>query len=748
MDVKALVAEMTLEEKAGLLSGADFWNTKAVERLGIPSMMLTDGPHGLRKQAGASDHLGIMDAIPATCFPSAAGLACSWDRSLIGRVGEALADECLHEEVSVLLGPGANIKRSPLCGRNLEYFSEDPTLSGELAAAHIKGVQRKGVGTSLKHFAVNNQETRRMTIDARVEDRPLREIYLASFEQAVKSAKPDTVMCSYNRVNGVYASENSWLLTQILRDEWGFEGFVVSDWGAVNDRVKGVAAGLDLEMPSSRGMTDAQVVEAVRNGTLPESQVDQSVIRILNVLFKTRAKKKPDEPMDASAHHALARETAAQCAVLLKNEGTVLPLAPGKRVAVVGGFARTPRYQGGGSSHIKPTRVDDAMEELTRLYQGAVSYCQGYTMDQDDICENLISEAVENAAEGDVAILFVGLPDAWESEGYDRKHLRLPDCHNALIEAVAAVSPKTVVVLSNGSPVEMPWLGKVDAVIEGYLGGQAWGGAMADILTGRVNPGGKLAETFPKRLANNPSTLHFPGDKEKVVYHEGVFVGYRWYETMGIEPLFPFGFGLSYTTFALSDLRLDRSEMTETETLTLSVTVTNTGAHAGSETVQVYVADPEASVKRPVKELKAFEKVFLQSGESKTVFFELGRRAFAYWSEKLNDWRVESGRFDILVGTSSSDISCNAAIQVSSDVVEPVSLSMNTTLGDLLTHPKAGPVVQNMLTSLMGPGGAGSGLTMENPEMMQAMMNDMPLRTIVSFFGPGLDLSALTVLMG
>ena len=747
MDLKALVAQLTLEEKAGLLSGQDFWSTKAVERVGIPPMMLTDGPHGLRKQAEGSDHLGIMNSVPATCFPSAAGLACSWDRDLVSRVGEALGEECLHQEVSVILGPGANIKRSPLCGRNFEYFSEDPVLSGEMAAAHIKGVQRKGVGTSLKHFAANNQETRRMTIDARVEDRALRELYLASFEHAVKDANPDTVMCSYNRINGVYASENHWLLTEILRDEWGFDGFTVSDWGAVNDRVKGVAAGLDLEMPSSRGITDAQVVEAVKNGTLPESLVDQSVERILRILFKTRAHKKPEGALDIDAHHALARGTAAQCAVLLKNEDQTLPLTAGRHVAVIGGFARKPRYQGGGSSHIHPTRVDDVVTELSRLYGGTITYCQGYAMDQDEICENLVSEAVEAAAQADVAVLFAGLPDTYESEGYDRTHLRMPECHNALIEAVAAVSPKTVVVLSNGAPVDMPWLDKVEALVEGYLGGQAWGGAMADILTGKVNPGGKLAETFPRKLSQNPSTLNFPGDKEKVVYHEGVFVGYRWYDTMGIEPLFPFGFGLSYTSFTLNDLKLDKTEMTEDETLELSVVVTNTGTRAGSETVQVYVADPESAVKRPIKELKAFEKVLLQSGESRTVFFRLERRAFAYWSESLADWRVESGRFDILVGTSSANIACEAAVNVTSDVVEPVALSMNSTLGDLLSHPKAGPLVQQMMADAMGPGGPAEGMTMENPEMMQAMLNDMPLRTIVGFFGPGLDLSELTSLM-
>ena len=747
-DIASLVSRMTLEEKASLLSGLNFWQTKPVERLGIPSMMLTDGPHGLRKQAGSADHLGLSSSVPATCFPSAAGLACSWDRSLVGRVGEALGTECQHHDVAVLLGPGANIKRSPLCGRNFEYFSEDPVLSGEMAAAHIQGVQRRGVGTSLKHFAVNNQETRRMTIDARVDERTLREIYLASFEGAVRGGRPDTVMCSYNRVNGTYASEHPWLLTKVLREDWGFEGFIVSDWGAVNERVAGVAAGLDLEMPGSGGRTDAQIVAAVQDGSLAESAVDQAVTRFLRILFQLKDSRRPDLRFDEAAHHGLARETAAGCAVLLKNEDGILPLADDRRVAVIGGFARTPRYQGGGSSHINPTRVDDAFEELRTLHAGACSYSQGYPMDRDEVDEALIAEAVAAARAADVAVVFAGLPDAYESEGYDRKHMRLPDAHNRLIEAVAAVQPNTVVVLSNGSPVEVPWIGQVKALLEGYLGGQAWGGAMADLLTGRKTPGGKLAETFPLALENNPSSLDFPGTKETVTYREGVFVGYRWYETLGIPVRFPFGFGLSYTTFTLSDLTLDRTDMTDADTLTVTVRVTNTGSRAGSEVVQLYVGDPASTVKRPVKELKAFEKVHLEPGTSTMVSFTLEKRAFAYWHEALGDWYVEGGRYDLHIGTSSADIACSASVEVASTTEVPVKITLNSTLGDLMADPKTAPVVEAMFQRMTGPGSPFAGLAEVNDEMVKAMLADMPLRAIMGFAGPGVDWRFLSDMIG
>lgn len=746
-DVKSLIALMTLEEKAGLLSGRDFWQTKAVERLGIPAMMMTDGPHGLRKQAGDPDHIGLMASVPATCFPTAAGLACSWDRDLVGRVGEALGAECQSQNVAIVLGPGANIKRSPLCGRNFEYFSEDPVLSGEMAAAHISGVQRMGVGTSLKHFAVNNQETRRLTIDAQVDERTLREIYLASFEFAVKKGKPDTVMCAYNRLNGTYCSENPYLLTKILREEWGFEGFVVSDWGAVTDRVKGVAAGLDLEMPGSYGITDAQVVQAVKDGRLDESDVDTAVERVLAILLFRKATRRPDFAVSHASHHSLAREVAAQCAVLLKNDNALLPLSSGASVAVIGEFARKPRYQGGGSSHVNPTRVDNAYEELVKAHDGNCSYHDGYRTDTDNVDGTLVADAVSAAEAADVAVIFAGLPDRFESEGYDRKHMRLPDCHIALIEAVAAVQPNTVVVLSNGSPVEMPWLHHVTALVESYLGGQAWGGAMADVLTGKTNPGGKLAETFPMIAENNPSYMNFPGTKETVTYHEGVFVGYRWYDTLGITPRFPFGFGLSYTNFEIGDLKLDKTTMTDQETLTATVTVANTGLLAGKEVVQLYVSDPISSVRRPSKELKAFEKVFLQPGESKTVTFALGKRAFAYYSEKVKDWLVESGSFDILVGNSSIAMYAKASIEVTSDFVEPIHVSWNSTVGDLLAHPRTRPVVLAMMEKVTGPDSPMAAFAKENSAMMEAMIADSPLRSLKMFAGPGFDWSFLEEFM-
>jgi len=747
MDVKSLIAQMTLEEKASLLSGKDFWTTKAIDRLGIPAMMMTDGPHGLRKQSGASDNLGIMDSIPATCFPSAAGLAGSWDRSLIGRVGEAIGVECQKENVSIILGPGANIKRSPLCGRNFEYFSEDPFLSGELASAHINGVQNKGVGTSLKHFAANNQETRRLTINAKVEERTLREIYLASFERAVKQGRPDTVMCSYNRVNGTYASENPWLLTEVLRKEWGFEGFVVSDWGAVNNRVPGVAAGLDLEMPSSGGVTDAQIVQAVREGKLDESAVDASVERILNILFLRMATKNRNPAFSAEEHHRIAREVAAECAILLKNDNFLLPLSSGSTVAVIGEFARKPRIQGGGSSHINPTRVDDAFEELSALHDGTCTYSAGYRMDKDEVDSALLGEAVAAAHAAEIAIIFAGLPDSFESEGYDRKHLNLPQGHIALIEAVTSVQPNTVVVLSNGAPIEMPWLHKVEALVESYLGGQAWGGAMADVLTGKVNPGGKLAESFPEMLENNPSFLNFPGTRDEVVYHEGVFVGYRWYEAMHIDTLFPFGYGLSYTTFDIGHLKLDKTSMKDTEALTVTVDVRNTGEFAGKEVVQLYVADRASSVRRPVKELKGFEKVFLEPGETKRITFMLDRRAFAFWSESLSDWIVESGMFDILVGSSSEDIEAIGQVEVTSDYVEPIRLTWNTTVGDMMAHPRTKPIVEAMMAKMMGPDSPMAGLTMENDEMMKAMIAESPLRMLRMFAGPAVDWSFLEAMM-
>ncbi|WP_424766383.1 glycoside hydrolase family 3 C-terminal domain-containing protein [Paenibacillus sp. sgz302251] len=734
-DLKQIIAELTLEEKAGLCSGLNFWHTKGVERLGIPSVMVTDGPHGLRKQSGSSDHLGLLDSVPATCFPSAAGLACSWDVELVGQVGVALGEECQAEDVAVLLGPGANIKRSPLCGRNFEYFSEDPYLSSEMAASHINGVQSQGIGTSLKHFAVNNQEHRRMTTNAVVDERTLREIYLASFEGAVIKAQPWTVMSAYNQVNGAYASENTRLLTEILKKEWGHEGFVVSDWGAVNERVAGLAAGLELEMPSSNGAGDRKIVEAVRSGALSEDTLNNAVERILTVVFKAVDNKKENAVYDAEAHHQLAARVAVESMVLLKNEDAILPLQKSGSIAVIGAFANKPRYQGGGSSHIKPTRLDHTYAEITRAAgPGAkVAYAQGYKLENDDIDEALLQEAKAHAAEADVAVLFIGLPDRYESEGYDRQHLNIPDNQRALIDAVAEVQSNVVIVLSNGAPIVMPWLDKAKAVLEGYLGGQAVGGAIAALLFGDANPSGKLAETFPLKLSDNPSFLNFPGEGDKVEYKEGVFVGYRYYDTKEIEPLFPFGYGLSYTSFAYSNLTVSRTELTDQDTVTVSVDVTNTGSRAGKEIVQLYVKDVVSSVIRPSKELKGFAKLELQPGETKTATFELGKRAFAYYNVDLQDWHVETGLFEILVGASSRDIAASAAVNVLSTVTVRHPVTLNTTFGDLLSDPQRAEIANEMLQQFAGGGGLMDSLSEDAPEMMSAMLNYMPLRALAMF---------------
>jgi beta-glucosidase len=735
-DIQAIISQMTLEEKASLCSGLDFWHLKGIERLGIPSIMVTDGPHGLRKQQQSADHLGIYDSVPATCFPSAVGLASSWNRELIEKIGIALGEECQAEGVAILLGPGANIKRSPLCGRNFEYFSEDPYLSSEMAASHIKGVQSQGVGTSLKHFAANNQEHRRMSIDAVVDERTLREIYLASFEGAVKQAQPWTVMCSYNKVNGKYASENKYLLTDILKDEWGFEGFVVSDWGAVNERVKGLAAGLDLEMPSSNGIGDQKIVEAVKNGTLPEKVLDKAVERILRVIFKAVDQKKENASYDKEAHHQLAREAARECMVLLKNEDRILPLKKEGTIAVIGEFAKNPRYQGGGSSHVNPTKLDNIYEEIKKTAgnKANILYAQGYNLEKDDIDEQLIQEAKKIAIQSDVAILFVGLPERYESEGYDRQHLRIPDNHQKLIEAVTEVQPNVVVVLSNGSPIEMPWLDKVKGVLEAYLGGQALGGAIADLLFGDANPSGKLAETFPRELSHNPSYLNFPGEGDKVEYKEGIFVGYRYYDKKNIEPLFPFGYGLSYTTFEYSNLSISKKEILDTETVTVTVNVKNTGEMAGKEIVQLYVKDVESSVIRPEKELKGFEKVELQPGEEKTVTFTLDKRAFAYYNVDLKDWHVESGEFEILIGKSSRDIVLKKSIYVKSTVKLKKKIHRNTTVGDLLNDPVLAPVAKAWIAKL-NEDSLFANLSEGDDayEMMVAMMKYMPLRGLVVF---------------
>ncbi|WP_077613092.1 glycoside hydrolase family 3 C-terminal domain-containing protein [Clostridium sp. Marseille-P2415] len=734
MNIEKIVKEMTLEEKAGLCSGADFWHTKAVERLGIPASMVSDGPHGLRKQDEKSDHLGVNESIKAVCFPTACATASSFDRELLTALGEALGDECQAEDISVILGPAVNIKRSPLCGRNFEYFSEDPYLASEMAASHINGVQSRQVGTSLKHFLANNQEHRRMTSDSVIDERTLREIYLAAFEGAVKHAKPWTVMCSYNKINGEYASENYHYLTEILRDEWGFDGYVMSDWGAVNNRVEGVKAGLDLEMPSSGGINDTYLIEAVKEGRLKEQVLDKAVTRILTIIERYKKNRRPETVWDKDAHHELARKMEGECAVLLKNEG-ILPLADSDEVAFIGYFAAHPRYQGGGSSHINSTKVESAVEAAK--YRNVI-YAQGYEINMDQVNDSMMKEAVEAAKRAKTAVIFAGLPDAFESEGYDRSHMAMPDCQNALIEAVAAVQPNTVVVLHNGSPVEMPWIGKVKGVLEAYLGGQAVGGAIVDILYGLVNPSGKLAETFPVKLEDNPSYLYYGGEKDVTEYREGVFVGYRYYDKKKMEVLFPFGYGLSYTTFEYSNMKADRQTMKDVDTVTVSLDVTNTGKVTGKEVVEIYVEAVNSAVIRPVRELREFAKVELRPGETKTVSFILGKRAFAYYHTGLKDWYAESGSYLIHAGASSRDLRETVCVKVEATVEVPVVYHLNSTVGDILADPDVAEIIQPLLDKYQKGNGIGNSdgeaaKSAISQQMDDAMFRYMPLRQMLSF---------------
>ena len=731
MDIQSLVSQLTLEEKASLCSGADSWHTKAVQRLGIPATMVSDGPHGLRKQDQQAD--GANDSIEAVCFPAACATAAAFDRSLLTRMGEAIGDSCQHEQVSVLLGPAVNIKRSPLCGRNFEYYSEDPYLTGEIAAAYIQGVQSKNVGTSIKHFAANSQEHRRMSSSSDVDERTLREIYFPGFEIPVKKARPWTVMCSYNRLNGVYASENPWLLTDVLRNEWGFDGYVMSDWGAVSDRVAGVAAGLDLEMPGSKGINDRKLVEAVRAGTLDEKVLDTACARILSIVYRAIEHSRPDTPWDKEAQHALAAEIAADCMVLLKNEGGLLPLSKSDDVAFIGEFAARPRFQGGGSSHIRSFKVTSALDAAQGM---KVRYARGYDLKADAAPDAMIAEAVQAARAASVAVVFAGLPDAYECEGYDRAHMHMPECQIRLIEAVADANPNTVVVLHNGSPVEMPWIHRVRAVLETYLGGQAVGLATVRVLYGDANPSGHLAETFPLKLEDNPSYLFFGGDPRATEYREGVFVGYRYYDKKRMDVLFPFGHGLSYTTFEYTDLRLSADRIRDTDALTATVTVTNTGHRAGKAVVQLYVGDVESDVLRPVRELKGYEKVALAPGESRDVTFTLDKRAFAYWNADLHDWHVESGDFTLEVGASSRDLPLKATVYVESTVRPPVHYDMNSILMDILRDPRAAELMTPLMPAIHAAfhpenstEAAAEAIT---DAMNAAMMNDTPLRSLLT----------------
>ena len=723
---------MTLEEKAGMCSGLDFWHLKEVEHLGIPKVMVSDGPHGLRKQDEKGDHLGINDSIKAVCFPPAVLSACSFDRGLMEEMGKAIGREAQANDVSVVLGPAVNIKRSPLCGRNFEYYSEDPYLAGEIAAAFVKGVQSQHVGTSIKHFAANNQEYRRMSSSSEVDERTLREIYFPAFETAVKKAQPYTFMCSYNQINGTFASENKWLLTDVLRGEWGFKGYVMSDWGAVNDRVKGLEAGLELEMPASGGDNDAMIVKAVKDGVLEEKILDQAVERILRIIFEYADHRKPQE-FTMEKDHEEAQHIAEESMVLLKNENHILPLKTSEKAAFIGGFARNPRFQGGGSSHINCFKTTNVLDSVPCDAQ--VVYAEGFPADRDFYDKALADEAVKAAAEADKAVIFAGLPESFESEGYDRSHMRLPECQNRLITEILKVQPNTVIVLHNGSPVEMPWLGEIKGLLETYLGGQAGGAAAANILYGKINPSGKLAETMPLKLSDNPSYLNFGGG-EKVEYCEGIFVGYRYYDTKEMDVAFPFGYGLSYTTFAYSNLKLSMENPTEKDTVMVSADVTNTGKSAGKEVVQLYIRDLTGSAIRPEKELKGFEKVFLEPGETKTVTMELNKRSFAWYNTELHDWFAASGDYEILVGASSRDIRLTETLHLNSSQRLPMHVHMNTTLGDLLRNPETVEAAKKLIQKyLSGEAGSEAASEAVSEEMTMAMTDSMPLRALMGFAG-------------
>ena len=668
-DPKEILAQMTLEEKASLCDGADFWHMKGMEKYDIPCIMVCDGPHGLRKKDYSKKGDSLSNSVPAISYPTAATTACSWDPELLYEMGVALGKKCLKEEVGVLLGPGINMKRSPLCGRNFEYFSEDPVLAGELAAGFINGVQSMGVGTSLKHFCANSQETRRMTCDSVVDERALREIYLTAFEIAVKKAKPWTVMNSYNKINGMHGSENKHTQIEILRDEWGYDGVVVSDWGAVNDRVLGLKNGNDLEMPSSSGSGTQKIVDAVRSGALDEAVVNERALNILNLIKKAADGSKANYAYNDADDQPFARKVAAQSMVLLKNNG-ILPLKKNGKVAVIGELARTPRYQGAGSSHINPTQLDNALDELQKIGY-SVEFAQGYELKQKKEKKNAehLRQAIEVARRCETAVLFIGLTDDYEAEGFDRTHMALPAAHDRLVNEILKVNKNVVIVLAGGSPVEMPWNDGVAAILHSYLGGQAGAGAVADIISGAVNPCGKLSETYPITYSDTPAKNNFPGNPASVEYRESIYIGYRYYEKANKNVRYPFGYGLSYTTFEYSDIKLDKAAMTENDILNVSFKVKNTGNVSGYEIAQLYVSDKESTIYRPVKELKAFKKVWLNPGETKEITLSLNKRAFAFYNVNINDWCVESGDFDILVGASSADIKLSATVNVSAPEV-------------------------------------------------------------------------------
>jgi len=764
-EIQSLLEKLTLDDKAKLCSGSDFWHLHGIDHLDLPSIMVTDGPHGLRKQPEEADHIGLAESVPATCFPTASGLAATWNIDLIKKVGVTLAKECRTEQVSVILGPGVNIKRHPLGGRNFEYFSEDPLLTGKLASGLIEGIQSEGIGTSIKHFAVNNHETGRMVVDAIVDERTLREIYLPGFEIPIKESQPWTVMCSYNKVDGTYLSENHRLLTEILRDEWGFNGLVMTDWGATNQRVEGVKAGLDLEMPASGSLNTDKIIKAVQRGELSNDALDACVTRLLALIIKSRRLLNDNHQHSANEHHQVAKLAALEACVLLKNEQKNLPLSTSDKVGVIGALAEDTRYQGSGSSQINPTHLDQPLEAISLLNAG-VEYEPGYKLiGATPKC--LIDDAIALAENMDKIILIVGLTRECESEGFDRVHLDLPEGQMALLEALSQFHHKITLVLQNGAPVVLPDVSKVPSILETYLGGQAGASAMADILFGVCNPSGKLAETFPRRLEDVPSHAWFPGTNRQSQYREGIWVGYRFFNTTGNPVAYPFGHGLSYTQFDYSNLVVaNTNELKPNHEMKVSViaTIKNTGDRAGSEVVQLYVGQQDPSVHRPTRELKAFCKVHLEAGQEHEVALNLDFRSFARWDTLINDWVVEAGSYTIDIGASVEDIRLSHILHLGGDeklvdsdpllrpYFEPANLDFNddaftALLGRSIPEPvpvrpfqfnstlleveqnwlgrKLKQQVQKMMNAQFGEPSD------HNKMVIEAIVAEMPLRTMV-----------------
>ncbi|MEU1959873.1 glycoside hydrolase family 3 C-terminal domain-containing protein [Nocardia sp. NPDC019304] len=732
------LTDLAPQQRAALGSGADFWTTKAIGS--VTAVTMTDGPHGVRRQAGATDHLGSAESLPATCFPPAVGLAQSWDVDLVRRVGEALGREARALGVDVLLGPGVNIKRDPRGGRNFEYYSEDPSLTGLLGAAWVTGVQSTGVGASLKHFAANNAEHDRMRSSSDVDPRPLREIYLRAFAHIVRTARPWTVMCSYNRINGVHAAQNRWLLTDVLRGEWGFDGAVISDWGAVADRPASVTAGLDLEMPGGSGISDAQVLAAMAAGTLDPADVDRAARNVATLAAKVVAGRELGRAVDTTdEHHRLARAVAARCVVLLRNDRGLLPLTPGRSLAVIGEFAAEPRYQGGGSSHVNPTRLDVPLEEIRALAGAApVSYSRGFaTADTGVGADALRAEAVAAARHADVAVVFLGSAAAQESEGFDRQHIELPAEQVELLAAVVRAQPETVVVLAHGGVVRLaPVAALAPAILDGGLLGQAGGGALADVLFGVVNPSGRLAETVPVRLQDTPAYLGFPGENSHVRYGEGLYVGYRWYDSRDMDVTYPFGHGLSYTTFEYSDLAL----AAEPAGIAVRVRVTNTGSRVGREVVQVYTALPGSAVSRPVRELKAVAVTAeLEPGASEEVSLLLRRDDLAYWETRVDRWIVEGGAYQVWAGASSRDLRIGGQVQLAGDDLR-IPITAESTLGEAMADPAAAAALAEVFGGMSESMGDATALGVD----MMRMIASIPLNRLTGF---GVDPEKLDALL-